>query len=349
MDENIFDVYAYNCYDYGDGQDGTLGFRGFLQWVFEANGKKKPMIITEFGFSVSDKGYGKYGGNTLVAQRDGVLKDYRDLIDAGAVGSCPFYYADGWWKGGDKNTHNNEPEEWFGFWGYSDVKDSIGSPRPVWAALKTYMKGLVISPKNQNVYTEKIPLELYTDNDVKKVVVKHDDKIIYQKELTKAGYFSDFINFEPVGIEDVELAFEFYSKNGELLKTESIYALISKNPVELPKLTINVTPADDLNQAKVSNMKITIENKGDFKIQDDVRASFCHHIGWDAGPSVNIPLKEQADKKLITFEQNYNIPDTCRVLTTSAGVTAKLGKFTLRLHDQKLIFRGDWAKEIGRR
>ena len=35
---------------------------------------------------------------------------------------CPFYYADGWWKGGEKSIHHIEqPEEWFGFWGYKDL------------------------------------------------------------------------------------------------------------------------------------------------------------------------------------------------------------------------------------
>jgi hypothetical protein len=37
------------------------------------------------------------------------------------------------------------------------------------------------------------------------------------------------------------------------------------------------------------------------------------------------------------------------VANASAGVGVRHGKFTFRIHDQKIIFRGDWAKEIGRR
>ncbi len=133
MDESRFDVYAYNCYDHTEGQTATMGFKDYIKGLIELNGLDKPFITTEFGYSVSPAGgNGRYGSNTLEQQSDGLISNYRDLIDAGAVGMCPFYYADGWWKGGDKSDHSLEqPEEWFGFWGYSDLNDKFGSPRPV--------------------------------------------------------------------------------------------------------------------------------------------------------------------------------------------------------------------------
>ncbi len=191
LDENMFDVYAYNCYDHNEAQTATMGLKDYTRGIYELNGLKKPLIVTEFGYSVSHRGYGRYGGNTLTQQRDGVIANYRDLLDAGAVGMCPFYYADGWWKGGDPYYHNPEqPEGWFGFWGYADVKDKYGSPRPVWFALRDYMKALVISPKNDTIYTNgTIPLELYTDKDAKKVLVKVNDKVIYSHNLTGESLF----------------------------------------------------------------------------------------------------------------------------------------------------------------
>ncbi len=99
----IFDVYAYNCYDHNEGQTATMGFKDYIKGLNELNGLDKPFITTEFGYSVSPEGgNGRYGSNTLKQQSDGLISNYRDLIDAGAVGMCPFYYADGWWKGGDK-------------------------------------------------------------------------------------------------------------------------------------------------------------------------------------------------------------------------------------------------------
>jgi exo-beta-1,3-glucanase (GH17 family) len=344
MDMNLLDFYGYNCYDYSNGQCGTLGYTGFLSWCKNLNQNKKPMIITEFGYSVSDLGFGKYGGNTLEEQKYGVVRNYRELIDAGAVGACPFYYADGWWKGGEPAVHNNTAEEWFGYWGYSDLNDTIGAPRPVWYALSSYLKGLVISPKNQQVYGTEIPVELFLDTKIRQVIVRLHDSVLYTKTIEKAGYLADKINYLPKGTEDAELIFEFYDAQKELVKTESIFTLLSKEPVQLPKLTINVTP-DDLANGKKCDMKIAISDLGNFKIQGEVRYNFNFHMGWDAGPEGILPLK---DNKL-SFEVSNPIPENCWVLVPSAGVTVSYGKYYLRLHDQKMIFRGNWYEGIGRR
>jgi hypothetical protein len=351
MDESYFDVYAYNCYDHAEAQTATMGFKDYIKGLNELNGLNKPFITTEFGYSVSHKGFGRYGGNTLKQQSDGLIANYRDLIDAGAVGMCPFYYADGWWKGGDKNSHGlDQPEEWFGFWGYSDLNDKYGSPRPVWFAMRDYMKGLVISPKNNTIYTgTAIPLELYNDKDVKKVTVKYLDKVIYSKNISSEGYFADQIMIDPVGIEDMELAFEFYGKDNKIIKNESIQILASKTAFELPKLTIEVTPGEDLNAGKIAGVKTKIETRENFKLVGDLKVSYNTHLGWDVGPQASVSMKDQSDKKMITSENFFTVPDNCWVVNASAGISVQYGKFVFRIHDQKIIFRGNWADEVGRK
>jgi len=351
MDESIFDVYAYNCYDHSEAQTATMGFKDYVKGLVEMNGLKKPFICTEFGYSVSHKGFGRYGGQTLTQQSNGLIVNYRDLLDAGAVGMCPFYYADGWWKGGDENYHNPEqPEEWFGFWGYSDVNDKFGSPRPVWFAMRDYMKALIISPKNNDIYQSgKIPLELYTDKDVSKVTVKLNDKVLYSKNINKERYFADQLNIAPKGIEDMELAFEFYNKADKLLKTESIMILASDKPVELPTLTIEVTPDKDLNVGKIASVKTKIETNEHFKLTDDLKVSYNTHLGWEVGPQATVLIKDQLGKKTIQSESFFTIPDNCWIVNASAGVTVKYGKCSFKIHDQKLIFRGDWANEVRRK
>jgi hypothetical protein len=317
----------------------------------DLNGLNKPFITTEFGYSISHKGYGRYGGNTLKQQSDGLITNYRDLIDAGAVGMCPFYYADGWWKGGDKNSHAlDQPEEWFGFWGYSDFNDKYGSPRPVWFAMRDYMKVLIISPKNISMHTgTTIPLELYNDKEVKKVVVKFHDKIIYSKNISSEGYFADQLTINPAGLEDMELAFEFYDNQNKIIKNESINILASKTDFELPKLTIEVTPGQDLNEGKIASIKTKIETNEKFKLMGDLKVSYNTHLGWEVGPQATVSIKEQLDKKTITSENFFTIPDNSWVVNASAGVSVQYGKFIFRIHDQKIIFRGNWAKEVGRK
>jgi len=351
MDESIFDVYAYNCYDHSEAQTATMGFKDYVKGLNVLNGNDKPFICTEFGYSVSRKGYGRYGGQTLTQQSNGLISNYRDLIDAGAVGMCPFYYADGWWKGDDAYYHNpDQPEEWFGFWGYADKNDKYGSPRPVWFALRDYMKALIISPKNKDIYQSgTVPLELYVDKGVAKVTVKLNDKVLYSKMLNKEGSFSDQLALTPKGIEDMELAFEFYDKTNQLLKTESIMILASDKPFDLPRLTIEVTPDKDLNNGKIASVKTNIVSKEPFQLLDDLRISYNTHLGWEVGPQAQVSIKDQMGKALISTKNYFDIPDNCWVVNASAGVSVQYGKFIFKIHDQKIIFRGDWAKEVGRK
>ncbi|MEI6577005.1 MAG: glycoside hydrolase family 2 TIM barrel-domain containing protein [Bacteroidota bacterium] len=351
LDESYFDVYAYNCYDHSEAQTVTMGFKDYIKGLNEMNGLNKPFITTEFGYSISHKGFGRYGGNTLCQQSDGLIANYRDLIDAGAVGMCPFYYADGWWKGGDKDSHGlDQPEEWFGFWGYSDLNDKYGSPRPVWFAMRDYMRGLIISPKNNTIYTgTSIPIELYNAREVKKVIVKYHDKVIFSKNISSEGYFADQLTIDPLGIEDMELAFEFYDKDNKIIKNELINILASKTPFDLPKLTIEVTPGTDLNQGKIASIKTKIETKENFNISGDLKISYNTHLGWDVGQQASVSIKDQSDKKTITSENFFHIPDNCWVVNASAGISVQYGKFSFRIHDQKIILRGDWAKEAGRK
>ncbi|MDB9954204.1 hypothetical protein OAD49_01440 [Flavobacteriaceae bacterium] len=352
MDQTMFDVYAYNCYGYNEGQTATMGFRDYIKGLNELNGLDKPFIITEFGHSVSPKGgFGSFGSRTLKEQSEGLVSNYRDLMDAGAVGMCPFYYADGWWKGGEKSIHNkDQPEEWFGFWGYKDVNDKYGSPRPVWFAMRDYMKGLIISPKNRTIHTNTttIPLEFYNDATIKKVVVKNRDEVIYSKNITNAGYFADQLTINPVGMEAIELAFEFFDSEDNSVKNESIIILASKTAIELPKLTIEVTPEKDLNESKNASIKTEIVTNENFKLISNLIVSYNTHLGWDVGQQISVAVKDQLDKKIITSENSFFIPDNSWVVNASAGISVRYGKFTFKIHDQKIIYRGDWAKEISR-
>ena len=352
MDQSMFDVYAYNCYGYNEGQTATMGFSDYIKGLNALNGLDKPFIITEFGHSVSPKGgFGSFGSRTLKEQSDGLVANYRELMDAGALGMCPFYYADGWWKGGEKSIHNKEqPEEWFGFWGYKDVNDKYGAPRPVWFAMKDYMKGLIISPKNKTIHTNTtIPIELYNNKEVKKVVVKLSDEVIYAKNIESEGYFADQLTINPEGIEALELAFEFYSAENEVIKNESIVILASKTAIQLPTLEIEVTPGKDLNESKNASIKTKIVTNENFKLISDLIVSYNTHLGWDVGQQVSVPVKDQLDQKIITSENSFFIPDNSWVVNASAGVSVRYGKFTFKIHDQKIIYRGDWAKEISRK
>jgi hypothetical protein len=131
------------------------------------------VLVTEFGRSVSRQGAGagQYGGNTLETQAQAMTRAYRDLLDSGVAGVCPFIYSDGWWKGGEPAVHNDAAEEWFGFWGYKNLNDRTGYPRPAWHALAEYNQALVASPKNQQFYLNEVPVEAFVEPEVKRFKV----------------------------------------------------------------------------------------------------------------------------------------------------------------------------------
>lgn len=339
---NIFDVYAYNAYDY-DGFNYTHGYANAARILPEMNKQGKPLLLTEFGMSVSRDGQGRYGGNTLTAQMNILPWYYRQILDAGAAGVCPFYYADGWWKGGEPSVHNDTPEEWFGFWGYENLEDTIGYPRPVWHALKEYNNALISSPKNQMFYKNIVPLEIFFHPEVKSMKVVYKDKIIYSNTSIKNNYLKDKIVFHDESLIDRDLTFEFFNNDGDLIKSENIVFLTGSDEITFPELSI-ATNLNNMNDGNVASMEISIKNKGLFQLSDNVRFLYSTHIGWSKGErrSKNI----DPSKKEIKITDSYEFPKESPLLGLYAGVEISFGKFVKIIHDQKLIYKGNWADPI---
>jgi hypothetical protein len=343
LDMNRFDVYAYNDYDYGNGTNYALPNKNAFEFLKDINKQHKPLVITEFGLSVSRAGNEKYGTNSLETQKTGLVKSYRDLLDAGVAGLCPFYYADGWWKGGEPSIHNDAVEEWFGFWGYANLMDTIGHPRPVWYALKNYNQALISSPKNQSFYQNKVPIEIFPQKNVKKLQVVYLDKIIYENNSITGGYFSDTILFAGDPLTDRELVFEFFDVNGNLVKDESIIILTGKEPIHWPTLHIQ-TATKDLDDTSSISVEINIKNDSVFKLSKELRYIFQPHLGWEPGEEKS--LKTDSKSKEQNFKVTYDIPEKSIVLAIYAGTEISFGKFVKTIYDEKFLYRGNWADAV---
>jgi hypothetical protein len=142
-----WDVASYNVYPYSPAViDKSLGYAAYLKWLKAAYAGEMPLVITEFGLSVSPSGDGRgYGGNSLEQQRDGVLQMWEDIIAAGCSGGCAFMWIDGWWKHGNEHAHDDHAEEWYGL--LSADEDAQGEPRPVYYALKEYNRVIRLEPR----------------------------------------------------------------------------------------------------------------------------------------------------------------------------------------------------------
>jgi hypothetical protein len=342
VDMNIFDIYAYNSYDY-DGFNYTHGYANACRILPEMNGQNKPLLLTEFGLSVSREGAQRYGGNTLEDQRRMLPWYYRQLLDAGAAGACPFYYADGWWKGGEPATHNDTAEEWFGFWGYRNLEDTIGYPRPVWYALKQYNKALISSPKNQMFYKNEVPLEIFFQPDVASMRVIYQDSIVFSRNKITTNYLNDSISFAGQGLRDRELVFEFYNINQELVKIENIILLTGDMEIEWPKVTVATTLKNLEDNHQVS-VEINIVNNSVFSLVESVRYLFSTHIGWSKGERREWNIDPAKQKMKMT--DSFVYPENSPLLGLYVGIEISYGKFIKTIYDQKLIYRGTWADPI---
>lgn len=343
IDMNIFDIYAYNSYVY-DGFNYTHGYSNACGILPEMNGEGKPLLMTEFGFSVSPQGgEALYGGNTMQDQMEILPWYYRQLLDAGAAGACPFYYADGWWKGGAPADHSVHPEEWFGFWGYSSATDSIGYPRPVWHAVKTYNQALISSPKNQTFYQNEVPLEVFLQPGVAEMRVLHHDKLLLSQTNISTSMLEGNLSFQNDSLTDRELIFEFYDKAGRLLKIESIIILTGPDTIQWPRLTMK-TPQVDLNDGETLQVELILENDSLFTLDNEVRYQFSTHIGWSRGEKRSWRIDPLAERQ--SFKDTYSIPEQSPLLGLYAGTNIKYGKFMKIIHSEDLVYRGGWADPI---
>jgi len=343
VDMNLFDVYGRNAYDYNDGSNFTHGFANSQRAITESFKQGKPALLTEFGRSVSRRGSDFYGGNTLQEQADAMVKYYRDILDSGAAGFCPFYFADGWWKSGEPSVHNDEAEEWFGLFGFKDVKDAIGYPRPAWHALAQYNQALIASPKNQQFYQNEVPLEAFCQPRVRKLRVVCQDEILLEAAPDARGYLSGRLSFAREPLKDRELIFESYDAEERLLKIESIIVLTGRDPVQWPQLELRTSVAD-LETSKTVPIEVNLKNTTAFALGNELRLAFSHHKGWDRAETrkrkTNPSHTDQA------FTETYAVPQGCPMLAIYAGIDIRFGKFVKTIYAHQYLYPGAWADPL---
>jgi hypothetical protein len=305
------------------------------------------MIISEFGLSVSpgvpNPDYG-YGGNTPEQQVSGNLLMYRELIDAGAQGGCIFQYHDGWWKGGNEIVHDPVAEEWFGLIEFSGLSDPYGTTRPVWQAFEQYNRAIITSPKNSTIYSDIIPLEFFTTEDVASFTVMVNDTVVISQPVTQTWY-SDTLTISPKDeLSDLELVFEFKDAGGTLLKSESISILYAGYDLQLPQIDLVLSPANIIPDGQNNvNMSVTTNPKFEI-VQNKITYVMHPHIGFDPGVSKSQVMDFNNNSG--SYTGYFDMPFNTRVATFGAGFTITYGDFRKNIHNQILVMSGDWADPI---
>lgn len=346
---DIFDFAGYNAYVYGPSPvTGSHGYGGFLKYLKSNRASRNPLIVTEFGLSVSPPTISTsdytYGGNTIEKQMNGDLYMYRSLIDAGAQGGCVFQYHDGWWKGDHPLTHDPNPEEWFGLVEFSNQNDIYGTPRPVWSAFEKYNKAIITDPKNEEIYNGIVPIEIFTTDDVASFSVSMNGSVLENQNVSNNYYSGSLPLNLSEDIKDVKLNFSFFNQAGDTLKSETISILCTKNQIQLPEITMQIAPSD-LNLGGNNYVVVQMTSNPAFTIDENKITMSCHpHIGWDGGTSKSLTLSFSGGTY---YAQDYfQIPSNTKVATFGAGVTIRYGDFTKRIFSQKILTSGSWAASL---
>jgi hypothetical protein len=192
-------------------------------------------------------------------------------------------------------------------------------------------------------YKNEIPLEIFFQPDVTSIRVIYQDRIVYSRNNIADNYLNDSISFAGEGLNDRELIFEFYNKNQELIKLESIILLTADSEIKWPKITV-ATTLQNLDDSPEVPLELKIVNDSVFTLADEVRYLFSTHIGWSKGERRRRNI-DPAEKNIM-ISDSYVFPENSPLLGLYAGTEISYGKFVKTIYDQHLIYKGTWADPI---
>jgi exo-beta-1,3-glucanase (GH17 family) len=339
IDHSFWDVVCFNVYIYSPATiTHSLGYRGYIEWLKESFAKDKPLVITEFGLSVSGcklgdpiPGHYSYGGCSLKEQAEGSIKMYDELIQAGSVGGCYHIWTDEWWVIGSKSFHDDHPEEYFGIIEFE--KSPKGTLRPIYYALKEYNQAIIIEPKGLDFHAQKLPIEVYAAEQIRLVQFMLDNGD--WQDLKKEGNFWWKANPDISEYKDGKhsLAIRALDKNNKLLcnKKEDIWVYNKSKPQTIPYKVEIKTDKEEYRIKEKMKLEITITDAQGNPVPDQpVFYSFFQPIGWEEYVSQKVTDKQgKISTQFSTFTPGY--------LTIAAGVIYKNEDYERKFGDIKTV------------
>jgi hypothetical protein len=340
IDPQIFDFSAYNIYPYNPSTvNYSYTYPAYVKSIFQQRTDDHPLVVTEYGLSVSPSGPGNwgYGGNTPEEQAAGIQYMYRSMIDGSASGSCVFNYSDGWWKAGNEFMHDDAAEEWFGLVEYTSVDDTYGIGRIAWDSVKVYNRAIIHSPKNQEIYTAHVPIELFVQDTITRFEIVIENATVMDEPIIN-NYYNGILTLSSGSIGAYALTFNFYNSLDQLMKKETIRLLASDSPVQLPEINIAVSP-EPVQGDNTIQANFEIVNTGSLQTNYVLDYVFYNHIGWDYGTAATAYLSEGNPSHSADFSYTSDVD----VISLAAGIDATFGSFTKRITAERIFLLGDTA------
>lgn len=335
LDQSMWDVVFFNDYMYtGDQLKRSLKYRGHVEWLIRKHAAGKPFVLGEFGLSVSPSGVGNmgYGGNTLEEQRDGAIHMYQSMIDAGGQGGCLFMWRDGWWKFGDKMTHDDHAEEWYGVLGIDDSDaDPRGTPRPVYYAFNEYNQLILTEPRHMAAYEGgEVPVHAYVMDDAKGLRCRIDGGEWIALEQTSPSWRrTRFTGLRP-GHHKVEVRAQFELPGAKMFR-RTIDVVVADDQTSLPRLTLT-TDKTAYDYGDTAAIKVeAISEAGQPMADLPVVLTYADHC---SGEGDTVEGKTGADG---VFRDDFPLFIKPSYITVGAGSDAKPYGVPFRMTDAAII------------
>lgn len=345
LDHSFLPVIGFNVYMYEPHLiTHALTYKGYVEWLKKNLAPDKPLLIVEFGLSVSAYGPGKMGrgGNSEEEQRDGVLMMWDDIINAGATGGCVFEWNDEWWKNydysGDQYTHDtSDPEEWYGVIEIKDdTSDHKGRPRLVYQALKSWNQAIVVNPKNIEFYSGKVPIEVYTTDKVNELFYRLNSGT--WMAMKKTGQYWWQLEWDSKSGNDGKQLLEVKALDlaGNILCTKKrTFWTNNKSGFEQP--VIKVSLATDRQKYVIGDkmekllLTIKVTDKNNKPVPDQiVDYAFYECRFWQS-----LHGTKTTDEKG-SIEVEYYVNET-GFINIAAGTTLKVGDYSRRYGDLMVV------------
>ena len=193
LDDPLLDFVAFNLYPHRPRVVmDEFGLAGYVGLLARSIARGRPLLISEFGISVSPtREVRGRGGATVTEQADQLVELGALFVAGGATGASVFQWSDGWWKNheepGDELRHDpDDPEEWFGLVAFDDVADRMGRPRPALTALSMFHRAVLVEPREGATAIGAIPVRIVAREPVR-LEVSVNDGPRYPIELWAAG------------------------------------------------------------------------------------------------------------------------------------------------------------------
>ncbi|MDP2037122.1 MAG: T9SS type A sorting domain-containing protein, partial [Ignavibacteria bacterium] len=202
----------------------------------------------------------------------------------------------------------------------------------------------ISEPKNENIYGEQIPIEIFTTEDVRSFTIVANDSTVLTQNVS-SNYFGGNLSLKLIEqIKDLELTFHFFDASGIELKSEAISVLCSMKQLQLPEIKMQLVPSS-LNPGSKNYLLIDITNDSLFTIEGNKIDYVVHpHIGFDEGTAKSRVITLLDNK--YSFTDYFDIPKETKAATFGAGFTIRHGKFTKRIFSQLILTHGTWANPI---